>query len=327
MEWCVFVAGIDDNGRRLDRVLSRLLKNVPVHSPFPLLRKKLIRVNGHKAEGKTTVRNGDEIQIAAFLFNNAGPHSTSIKPKLDSQPPFLTLFRNQHLWVIEKPRGMAVQPLSTPERSVCDWVAQSVAQESLSFVPAPLHRLDRHTSGLLVISQSLAGARWFSKALSAGTVQKWYVGLASGTLTATEHWESKIAGNSKIGKFYTVSVSENNVLENQKQNSPAKTTATPLAQGSYRGIPVTLVQFQIHTGKKHQIRAQAAENAHPLLGDTAYGAPPLDSGAAFFLHALKLRVPENNPVGLPPVLEAPLPADFKKMLDSSLIHWNGQVII
>ena len=101
------------------------------------------------------------------------------------------------------------------------------------------------------------------------------------------------------------------------QEKLAVTNAVPVQYGSYKGKPVTLVKYVIETGRTHQIRSQSALHGIPLAGDTAYGGFPLPCNQKLFLHALSLKIPADNPVGLPPEITAPVPPEFKTFLSSS----------
>ena len=106
----------------------------------------------------------------------------------------------------------------------------------------------------------------------------------------------------------------------------AITKAKPLCRASYKGQSVTLAEYEIETGRMHQIRAQSAFYGFPLLGDTAYGGSRIDEAQDFFLHAYEVRIGEN-PVGLPPVLTSTLPAAFESFNDKILPNWRKSFIL
>ena len=106
----------------------------------------------------------------------------------------------------------------------------------------------------------------------------------------------------------------------------AITKAKPLCRASYKGRSVTLAEYEIETGRMHQIRAQSAFHGFPLLGDTAYGGSRIDEVQDFFLHAYEVRVGEN-PVGLPPVLTSTLPHAFESLNDKILPNWRKSFIL
>ena len=106
----------------------------------------------------------------------------------------------------------------------------------------------------------------------------------------------------------------------------ALTKAKALCRASYNGRSVTLVEYEIETGRMHQIRAQSAFHGFPLLGDTAYGGSRIDEARTFFLHAYEVRIGEN-PVRLPPVITSTLPAAFESFNDKILPNWRKSFIL
>ena len=210
----------------------------------------------------------------------------SVRENTVSEPPEVLMYEgdgsavkmeNEHLLFIDKPAGISVH--DGP-----DSVAQVFSKRtnnSLSFVSAPLHRLDQGTSGLLAVSKSAEGARWFCKKIKDHEIKKFYLGIALGRLEAPELWEDEVDGKA------------------------AKTIATPLKNGTVDGKEISLVQYQIFTGRKRQIRAQSAAHGHPLLGDKAFGA----EGGRFYLRSMRMEFPDND-LGLPPFIDAPEPQDF-----------------
>jgi 23S rRNA pseudouridine955/2504/2580 synthase len=193
-----------------------------------------------------------------------------------------------------------VQSTST-SAGITGYCKQFSDTASLSFTSAPLHRLDKQTTGILVCSQSLEGAHWFSSCLLNHKIQKRYLGLAEGKLTSPEDWEDLLDEDGFPPKI-------------------AKTRAIPLSQGSYLGKVVTLVEYEIATGRKHQIRAQSVIHGIPLLGDTRYGGARIDETEEFYLHAWKMGFPPERLTGIPERVTAPLPASYKKMLEKCLLN-------
>ncbi len=244
------------------------------------------------------------------------------------------VFKNEHLLVVNKPYGISSQggenTKNGGEISVDDMVkklfAASIAQNaenpsaSLSFSPGPLHRLDKNTSGLLVFSQSTAGARWFSEKIASHNLQKIYLGVVQGNLPQKQTWQNYILqGDNKEKGFKTVKIAGKNNAQNGKI---AITHVTPLAYGNVNGTNLTLCQFIIETGRKHQIRAQSAFNGFALAGDSAYKSAvtlPPKCGRQFFLHAYKLVFAQNDAkreeLKVPLNFQAKLPKDFRDFLD------------
>ncbi|MBQ4025536.1 MAG: RluA family pseudouridine synthase [Treponema sp.] len=329
MEFDEFTAGENDSGRRLDRVLKIMLRDFEGVNIFSALRKKLILVNGRKAEASYKVNCGDKIKIASFLLEKS-PESKALD---DKQQEFgtnfsldeATVFKNGSVMVINKPYGINVQPSFSSETSLSEIVARECKKgPSLSFTPSPLHRLDRFTTGALVFSLSIDGARIFSQMMQEGLVRKTYLGIVQGLMDREFEWTDGIVEekSSDTASFHKVRV----VGLDEKASAKAVTKAFPLAAGSWNGKEVTLVKFEIPTGRKHQIRAQSAFHGFPLLGDRAYGGTRI-SGHEFYLHAVQIEFPSGNNLLLPPKIYVPLPPEFLNFLNSALINWKGQLII
>lgn len=339
MEFTVCTAGKDDEGKRLDRVLKAIVDGRAAPDSkassiniFQALRKKLIRLNGNKAEPSARVQEGDTIEIAGFLLQPS-PAGTS----LPSQPPapdtprlvrsgtrLEVLFQNNDIRFINKAAGISVQPSAGCGTSIsqivrAEWEAEG-PHGSLSFIPAPLHRLDRHTSGVLAISRSARGAAWFSRAIQERTVRKFYLGICTGRLEEDELWEDRLtageAGGGRGTGFHTVQRAAATGDGDTAGGNLARTRVHPVSSGRRGQDDLTLVQYELLTGRKHQIRAQSALHGHPLYGDTAYGGKPCGGtgsgapGGLFFLHAVRMEFPADNPLALPPCIEAPLPQAF-----------------
>ncbi len=333
MEFDEFTAGENDSGRRLDRVLKIMLRDFEGVNIFSALRKKLILVNGRKAEASYKVNCGDKIKIASFLLEKS-PESKALD---DKQQEFgtnfsldeATVFKNGSVMVINKPYGINVQPSFSSETSLSEIVARECKKgPSLSFTPSPLHRLDRFTTGALVFSLSIDGARIFSQMMQEGLVRKTYLGIVQGLMDREFEWTDGIVEekSSDTASFHKVRVVGLDEKDSSGARAIAVTKAFPLAVGSWNGKEVTLVKFEIPTGRKHQIRAQSAFHGFPLLGDRAYGGARI-SGHEFYLHAVQIEFPSGNDLLLPPKIYVPLPPDFLNFLNSALINWKGQLII
>jgi len=337
MEFDEFRAGENDSGRRLDRILKIMLKGKADVNIFSALRKKLILVNGAKAEASYKVKSGDIIKIASFLIKT-GPEDLNTDPKvkeysLPQENLGLTdaiVFKNESLMVINKPYGINVQPSFASETSLSQLVAREFKKStSLSFTPAPLHRLDRFTSGALVFSLSIEGARIFSKMMQQGLIRKTYVGIVQGRMEKNYEWKDAMEEENcpESSSFHKVRVVGQDRLHS-KDNSAAIaiTKASPLEWGAWKGEELTLVRFEIPTGRKHQIRAQSSFHGFPLLGDRAYGGTK-NKDHEFYLHAIQIEFPGDNGLKIPEKIQVPLPDDFSNFLNSALINWKGQLII
>ena len=204
------------------------------------------------------------------------------------------LFEDGEALVIDKPGGL---PLDTP-RAGGPSLEDRLDELKLGFqrLPAPVHRLDRDTSGCLLLARNPKALKRFSAAFEEKLVQKRYLGIVAGTLAEEE---GTIALN--LSKVSTVKDGWRMIPA--KKGKPAVTHWRKLDEKN----GLTLVEFRPETGRTHQIRVHAASGlGHPLLGDPVYGS---SKGAPrTMLHAAGLTVPRGDKE--PIVAVAPLPRDF-----------------
>ena len=294
-----FLPGRDDVGRRLDRVVRRLLPSAPLSRIFQAIRTGEIQVGGRVAAGAYRVREGDVIRVRAELAEESAVQA--IRPPTDAPPDWLLsaiLLENEHLLVLNKPRGLLVHGEGSVEQAVRAYLAPRLPA-SLSFVPGPLHRLDRNTSGLLAFGKSLSGARLFSELLRQGAIGKLYLGLLEGALAERAEWEDTLIRTSRDAS-----------TRQSAGGANARTTAVPLL----RGGRLTLAAIQIATGFTHQIRAQAQIHGYPLAGDRKYGGSPRPGG--YLLHAWILELPAHNDLlGFTRIVAAPPPRTVALLRD------------
>jgi 23S rRNA pseudouridine955/2504/2580 synthase len=317
----VLTAGIDDNGRRLDRILRKAAPELPLSALHRLLRKGRILLDGTPSGAAVRVQTGQTIEIPDIP---AGPRRTGASPEplhrgfrgprqhenpqaqQAALPP--VLFEGGGLLILNKPPGLLVHGEGSLEEQVRRYLKPALAP-SLSFTPGPLHRLDKPSSGIIVFSASLEGARRFSALMRERKLRKEYLAITDGIIgpgeprtaggTAWIAWIDELVRDREAKKTLASGAGG----EGSRQG---RTRVRPLARSGDR----TLIMAEIETGRTHQIRAQAAVRGHPLSGDRKYGGRPLAGG--FFLHAAALEFPAEAAFpGLPRRIEAPLPEGFR----------------
>lgn len=317
MDFREFFAGKNDEGRRLDRIVKKIFSEKKINANIQeLVRKKLIRVNGVKSQSSSIIKQSDSIEIAAFLFNDFKNDSEDKKIRQIKKEdfPYKILFKNQHLMMIEKPAKVNVQPAFKGEKAISVSIKNSFKEnDSLSFTPAPLHRLDKYTSGILTVSMSLEGARWFSKALENHQIVKTYLAVLDGKIEKEEKWTDSISKDRESKDFYKSKVFK----DKKNEDLSAKeciSIVKPLKTAIYKGKAVTFASIRILTGRKHQIRAQCAARGYPLTEDNIYGK----GSGKFFLHAWKLNFPSDNPLKVKEEITCPLPDEYLAFLKLTL---------
>ena len=284
--------------------MRKFLPELSLPEIYRAIRKGNIRVQGRKADISTRVSSADLVQIDEGLLASIGDPQRKARQDAPPSPEFSEVFilETKHLLFASKPKGMLSHGPGGLDGIVRERCASAISA-SLSFVPGPLHRLDRNTSGLVVCSRSLEGARAFSALLREGRLSKTYLALVEGELREPGEWGGWIS------------------REDERRVSLIRETAedgvSRAARSSYRPIVaeqgLSLLLVRIETGRTHQIRAQAAAAGHPLAGDLKYGGGPSPEG--YLLHAWRLEfvVPPFDDV--PSRIEAALPKDAAALLD------------
>ncbi|VWX53359.1 RluA family pseudouridine synthase [Novosphingobium sp. 9U] len=207
--------------------------------------------------------------------------------------PFPILFEDGEALVIDKPAGL---PLDTPRaggRSLED----DLGNLRLNFQrdPAPVHRLDRDTSGCLLLARNPKALKRFAAAFEARTVEKVYLGVVDGSVEGDE-------GTIDLALSKVSTAKDGWRMIPARKGKPAITRWRKLAEHDGR----TLVEFRPQTGRTHQIRVHAASGlGAPLLGDPVYGT---GNAARTMLHAAALTVPRDGKPSVTAI--APFPADF-----------------
>jgi len=330
-------AAKDDAGRRLDRVIRKALPDCSLSLIHRLFRQKKISVDNRAAKPDTRLEQGMRITVHADVNSS----TDEVNEKLSVNHKKNAVNRGgftgclpQILWqgagiiVFNKPRGLATHGPDSLDSIVGESLACTLPR-SLSFKPGPLHRLDKPTSGIIVFSQTLEGAKLFSALLREHRLEKTYLAIVEGDIESEK-------GKVKSEKSKDGDIIWRDALEHDKDahktsvipcssvvNSCAKeaiTTVKTLASNN----GYSLIEARIITGRHHQIRAQAASHGHPLAGDGKYGGKPLPGngaargairGGGFYLHAWKLSFPaEDIPAGFPHVITAPLPEEFRERI-------------
>lgn len=229
----------------------------------------------------------------------------------------LILFEDQHFVVLSKPAGLLSQGEKTSDENLVDWLRGYFGRNYVGLI----HRLDRNTSGIMVVAKRTKSAKRLTDALQNGTLHRSYLAWIGGSLTNAQTWRHFLSKDERTNTVRVVkgppggtsSGAPNRAQENAKE---AVLRVRPILSETFQGSPITLAEFVLETGRSHQIRAQAAHEKHALLGDAKYGGlqgfhrPALHSFQLSFPHPMSKEVM---------TFRAPLPEDFKGVSKSSLL--------
>lgn len=296
----------DVAGQRIDNFLLHQLKGVPRSLVYRILRSGEVRVNKGRTRPDYRLLAGDVVRVPPLRLPEAPPPArpgAGVIRDLAAR----VLYEEGGLLVLDKPAGLAVHGGSGVSWGVIE--ALRVARPDLPFVEL-VHRLDRDTSGLLMIATKRSMLRELHEQLrQQGQVRKTYVALLAGRLKGAEHRVSATLLKTESGGERIVRVA--------RDGKEAVTDFRVLE----RIGETTLVEASPLTGRTHQIRVHAQYLGHPLLGDEKYGRDDLNRHyrqlaglQRLFLHArdLQLRLPGATKKT---ELHCPLAADLAAVLE------------
>ena len=294
----------DEAGQRIDNFLARHLKGVPKSYLYRILRRGEVRVNSGRIQAKYKLCAGDRVRIPPVRV--AANNATVIRPGVGMDLEGRILFENNVCLVLNKPAGIAVHGGSGLSYGVIE--ALRAARTGAAYLELA-HRLDRETSGCLVIAKRRSFLRAFHEQLRQGEVDKHYLALVAGRWQGGKRTvDAPLRKNQLRGGERMVTV--------DSEGKQAMTVFRPIT----RFAEATLVDVELKTGRTHQIRVHAAHIGHPLAGDAKYGDAAFnrqmrDIGLTrLMLHAPQLEF--SLPLAADRItLCAPLDPDLKAVLD------------
>ncbi len=301
-QWLVTDA---DAGQRLDNFLLRVMKGVPRSHIYKILRSGEVRVNKGRARPHYHIAVGDVLRLPPVRV--AEPSDPAVLPAhLRSQLEAAVLFEDSHLLVLDKPSGLAVHGGSGLSWGIIEALRQLRPDaRELELV----HRLDRDTSGCLVLSKKRSALRALHESLRQGQMEKHYLALACGD------WKGPARSVRLPLRKNTLQSGERMVRVDPVAGKPAHTHFS--AREHFSGA--TLVEADLDTGRTHQIRVHLQAIAHAVAGDEKYGDPAFNQRLRalglrrLFLHAASIRF--AHPRDQQPMhIQAPLPAELEAVL-------------
>jgi 23S rRNA pseudouridine955/2504/2580 synthase len=294
----------EEAGQRIDNFLSRHLKGVPRSHIYRILRRGEVRVNRGRIRPQYKLRTGDTVRIPPVRLEPARKRVLSPE-RLPAIAGYI-LFENDRLLVLDKPAGIAVHGGSGLSFGVIE--ALRALHPEVPYLEL-VHRLDRQTSGCLMVAKRRSALRDLHSQLREGRVTKHYLALLRGGLESTQRVDAPLRKNQLQGGERIVRV--------QADGKPAATVFRPLS----RHGDATLVEAVLETGRTHQIRVHAAHIGHPLAGDDKYGDAEFNRIMKahglhrMFLHAHMLEFTDPSS-GESINVSAPLDDELKGVLDS-----------
>ncbi|GMA61746.1 RluA family pseudouridine synthase [Alicyclobacillus fastidiosus] len=286
-----------DDGKQIHKWLRLLLPGMPLSGIHKFIRTGRIKVNGKRGKRDTVLHTGDTVH----LYMTDEDYAASKRPKREKYAGVKVdldiRYEDGEMLIVNKPAGVLVHAAdgdysSTLQAQVEAYVYRNrEAQEGQAFTPAPVHRLDRNTTGLVIFAKTSRAARELGLKFQSGGIKKTYLALVVGEVAKPGRVTAALA---RVSDELTAVAPE---------GKESATHYAPLASAG----GTTLLTIRLETGRTHQIRAHMAHIRHPLVGDVKYGARRNRIGS-FFLHAARLEKEPDLSV------TAPLPHAFEAKL-------------
>lgn len=292
-------------GQRIDNFLLTVCKGVPRSHVYRILRSGEVRVNGGRISQTYRLQAGDEVRVPPVRMAERPPMAaagTATAARLQ----FDVVFEDEALLVIDKPAGLAVHGGSGVSFGVIELLRQQRPQARFLELA---HRLDRETSGLLIICKKRSALTVVQDAMRHGQMEKRYLTMVRG------RWMNPLEHIRQPLYKYLTADGERRVMV-RDDGKPSHSVVRLVK----RWEQFSLLEVELKTGRTHQIRVHLQSRSAPLLGDDKYGDFPLNKALAqqglgrMFLHAASLRL--THPVsGEMLSLTAPLPAELLAFVD------------
>jgi 23S rRNA pseudouridine955/2504/2580 synthase len=308
----------ESGGQRLDNFLFRQLKGVPKTHVYRIIRSGEVRVNKARAQAETRIAAGDLLRLPPLRV------AARPEPQAASAPAreFPLLHEDDWLIAIDKPAGVAVHGGSGVSFGVIEQLRRARPQAKLLEL---VHRLDRDTSGILLVAKKRSALTALQQQFRARDTGKTYLALVDGAWPANRKLlDAPLAKYLLAGPADARGAGERRVRVVAKDHADAMLAVTwvkVLARLALAGedAPMSLLAVTIKTGRTHQIRVHLASAGHPIAGDDKYGPPERRRALhklglrRMFLHAWRLQF--NHPAsGERIALQAELPAELAQLL-------------
>ncbi len=327
----------NDAGRRLDRFLRRYLPGASLSEIYKIIRKDA-KVDARRRNESYILNEGETLTLylsdEVFEKLSRGKGAFGAKSAAGSSKAkrtFRIIYEDDNVLMVSKPYGLLTHGDSHEKKDhlanqVKDYLIASGAYDPRNekvFVPAPVNRLDRNTTGMVLFGKTSSAMRELTRMIREDDIRKFYMTIACGIIKEDLHLSGSLVKDEAANKVK---------ISDSREGKEVETIVHPRKLLSFgNGLKATLCEIELVTGRSHQIRAHLASTGHPLIGDSKYA----DRNAAAInkyvrerfglstqlLHACRIEFPESaakyEALGYlaERAFDAPVPARFREILD------------
>lgn len=307
-----FTVGTMEAGKKVHRLVRQLLPGVPLSGIHKMIRTGRVKRNGRKAKPDDVLILGDTISLYMASSDYDVVRKSTAKYGGVSREVAL-VYEDDLCLAANKPSGLLTHGDVTEQKDTLVNRVLAVLQDrgeldDSPFRPAPVNRLDRNTSGIVLFGKTAAATRQMAEDIQTGSIRKWYVAIVRGETPASGVIDASLDRDSNANRTLI-----------RKAGKAALTRYETIA----RTAATSVVRVELVTGRTHQIRAHFAHLGLPLWGDVKYGDGEAtgrshDSKPHQWLHAVRLRLTDGTHI------DAPLPAAYVQTL-RGLGYSGGQI--
>jgi len=294
-----------ESGKRLHRYLRNLMPNLPLGQIYKMIDQGKAKINGKRKKQNYELAAGDELTLYVDeeLYEEASRGRKQTK-YVGVNANIDVVFEDEQLLVALKPAGVLTHPDRTDQKDtlinrVHAYLYRKGELDSPLFMPATANRLDRNTSGLVLVGKTAGMLHQLNQWIQRHELEKYYV-------TAVEGW---LEGEDELTGDLVRDERSNRTLVAGPAGESRGKAATTRYRVLQSGRRYSLVEAELVSGRTHQIRAHFQSIGHPLLGDVKYGGKPFAGVNHQLLHAWRIRLPDGRE------FRAPLPARMRQTLE------------